>query len=54
MQLAAGQPLEPLGPYRAGTMFVRISLDQYTSMETFAGLAQQGELVRASVEGAPR
>lgn len=54
MQLAAGQPLEPLGPYRAGTMFVRISLDQYTSMETFAGLAQQGELVRASVNGGSR
>ena len=47
MQLAAGEPLDPLGPYKPGTMFVRISLDQYTSMETFAELAQKGELSRA-------
>jgi carbamoyl-phosphate synthase large subunit len=46
MQLAAGEVLDPLGPYRAGTMFVRISLDQYASIDTFAALADKGELLR--------
>lgn len=49
VQLAAGLPLDPVGPYRAGTMFVRISIDQYASLDTFAALAAKGELL-----GGPR
>jgi carbamoyl-phosphate synthase large subunit len=43
-QLAAGHKLTPLPDFKAGTMFVRISLDQITTMERFHQLAATGEL----------
>jgi carbamoyl-phosphate synthase large subunit len=43
-QLAAGEPLEPLPDFRAGTMFVRIAIDQIAQMEDFQSIAQTGEL----------
>jgi carbamoyl-phosphate synthase large subunit len=43
-QLAVGAPLAPLPAFTAGTMFVRISLDQIQSMQTFQALASTGEL----------
>jgi carbamoyl-phosphate synthase large subunit len=46
-QLAAGLPLQPLGDYRVGTMFVRISFDQITTLADFEKLVTAGELSRA-------
>lgn len=43
VQLAAGQAPAPLPDFKAGTMFVRISLDQIRSMSTFQALASTGE-----------
>jgi carbamoyl-phosphate synthase large subunit len=43
-QLAAGQPLEPLGDFQAGTMFVRIAIDQIARMEDFQEIASLGEM----------
>ncbi len=37
----------PLPDYRAGTLFVRISLDQIATMDDFQELAADGELLRA-------
>jgi carbamoyl-phosphate synthase large subunit len=45
VQLAAGQAPAPLPDFKAGTMFVRISLDQIRSMSTFQELASTGELL---------
>ena len=45
MRLAAGQPVEPMTEYTAGTMFVRISIDQIASLEDFQAVAQFGELL---------
>jgi carbamoyl-phosphate synthase large subunit len=45
VQLAAGERLEPLPAFRAGTMFVRIALDQIASMDDFQKLASTGELL---------
>lgn len=42
-RLAAGEPVEPMRSYRAGTMFVRISLDQITTLARFEALATHGE-----------
>jgi len=44
VNLAAGLPQETLGEAKAGTMFVRISLDQIASMSDFQQVASQGEL----------
>ena len=44
--LAAGRPLEPLGDYEVGRMFVRISIDQITSLSDFEKLVTVGELSR--------
>lgn len=46
VQLAAGEDPGPLPDYRAGTMFIRISLDQIASMEDFQQIATTGERVR--------
>lgn len=45
IRLALGLPLpDPLPSYRAGTMFVRISLDQIADMGTFEQLSARGVL----------
>ena len=46
LQRALGREVRPLTDYRAGTMFVRISLDQIASLEDFEQLATHGELIR--------
>ena len=43
-QLAAGEKVGPLPDFKAGTMFVRISLDQITSIDRFQQMAATGEL----------
>ena len=45
MRLAAGEQVEPMTDYKAGTMFVRISIDQIASLEDFQSIAQFGELL---------
>ena len=45
MRLASGELVEPMTEYRAGTMFVRISIDQIASLEDFQAIAQFGELI---------
>ena len=45
-QLAAGRAVLPMHYYRAGTMFVRISIDQIASLEDFQAVTQFGELSR--------
>ena len=44
MRLAAGAPVEPLGPPRAGTLFVRIALDQIADISDYEQLISRGEL----------
>lgn len=44
MRLAAGFPVTPSLDYRAGTMFVRISLDQIARLEDYQALVTAGEL----------
>lgn len=44
VRLAAGLPQQPLGEPVAGTMFVRISLDQIATMNDFQQIASAGEL----------
>lgn len=46
VRLARGEPVEPLGDFRAGTLFVRISLDQIATIEDLQALAAHGELRR--------
>ncbi|MCB9680074.1 MAG: ATP-grasp domain-containing protein [Alphaproteobacteria bacterium] len=41
--LARGAPLPDLSTYTVGTMFVRIALDQITTLDTFRALATEGE-----------
>lgn len=43
-QLAAGGVVEPMEDYAAGTMFVRIALDQLATMDDFQKLATTGEI----------
>lgn len=42
VELALGREVAPLPPYRVGTQFVRISLDQVSDMETYAALRSGG------------
>lgn len=51
-QLAAGEELPPFEPYKVGAMFVRIALDQLTSLEDFSRLSTGGELHRTPVPSA--
>ena len=46
-RLAAGLPVEPMQDFRAGTLFVRISIDQIASMDDLQALATTGALARA-------
>jgi len=43
VELAQGHPAPQFDPPRAGTMFVRISLDQITHVETFERIVTSGE-----------
>lgn len=43
-RLAMGETIAPLPPFRPGTMFVRIAIDQIASMEDFEKIATHGEL----------
>lgn len=45
LQLALGRKVAPMTEYRAGTMFVRISLDQIADLADFQQLATTGELI---------
>jgi len=45
-RLAAGQRVEPLTDFEAGTMFVRISIDQIARLSDFQQIASTGEIVR--------
>lgn len=47
-RLAAGEEVEPMREYAAGTMFVRISLDQIADLSDFEAIATRGELHRNS------
>ena len=51
MRLAAGEAPEPAGPLRAGTMFVRISLDQIADISEYEQLISRGELRNIDQEG---
>ncbi len=44
VKLALGEPVEPMNDYRAGAMFVRISIDQLASMEDFQRISTAGEI----------
>ena len=43
-RLAAGQEVEPLTEFDAGTMFIRISLDQIAKISDFQQIASHGEI----------
>ncbi len=45
-RLAAGQPVAAMTGFQAGTLFVRISLDQLASMDDLQALATTGALAR--------
>lgn len=45
LQAALGRPVTPVRDFRAGTMFVRISLDQIANLADYEALATAGELV---------
>ena len=45
-QLAAGEDIGDLPDYRAGTLFIRISIDQIATMDDFQQIATTGELHR--------
>jgi carbamoyl-phosphate synthase large subunit len=51
-QMAVGEEVQPLTEFRAGTMFVRISLDQIASLDDFEQITTRGEIIR-DVEEAP-
>jgi carbamoyl-phosphate synthase large subunit len=42
VRLALGHEVEPLPPYRVGTQFVRISLDQVQDLSTYGALSAGG------------
>lgn len=44
-RLALGERVEPMRDFRAGTMFVRISLDQVTTIDRFERIASTGALL---------
>lgn len=44
VRLALGEPVAPLEEFRAGTLFVRISLDLIASIDDLQALATRGEL----------
>jgi len=46
-RLALGQTVEPMTEYRVGTMFVRISLDQITTIADLERLSTLGEFISA-------
>jgi carbamoyl-phosphate synthase large subunit len=46
VRLAAGLEVAPMTEYRAGTMFVRIALDQITDLADFQQIASTGEILR--------
>jgi carbamoyl-phosphate synthase large subunit len=50
VRLAAGEPVPALEGYTIGRMFVRIAIDQVTTMDDFARIATVGEMLRT--EGA--
>jgi carbamoyl-phosphate synthase large subunit len=52
--LALGREAPRLDPYRVGTLFVRISLDQIADLETFAQLSAAGLLAAAAARGGER
>lgn len=45
VQIAMGEKVQPLQPYKAGVMFVRYSLDLVCPMEHLANLTTKGELI---------
>ena len=47
MRLAAGEEVAPCDAYTVGRLFVRIAIDQVTTMEEFARIATAGEMLRA-------
>ena len=47
VQLALGRPVAPMTAFKAGTLFVRISLDLIASMDEFQALTTLGELAHA-------
>ena len=48
--LAAGRRLAPLAPYRVGTMFVRIAVDQIAQLSDFERMVTVGEIARGAPE----
>lgn len=46
VRLAAGEKVEPMTDFEAGTMFVRISIDQIARLEDFQKIASAGEIIR--------
>jgi carbamoyl-phosphate synthase large subunit len=50
VELAQGKKVAPLGPYKAGKMFVRISIDQEANIEDFQHVFTTGELTRSVPE----
>ena len=46
VELALGEHVDPLPPYRVGTMFLRHSFDQICEMSEYAELTTSGRFVR--------
>ncbi len=46
LDLALGKPIQPMRDFRAGTMFVRIALDQIVSIDDLQQITTAGERVR--------
>ncbi|MBK9517713.1 MAG: ATP-grasp domain-containing protein [Anaeromyxobacter sp.] len=53
VRLARGEVVPPMTDFRAGTLFVRISLDQIASMADFQALATAGALPAPAARPAP-
>jgi len=50
IQIAMGENVEPLPPYKAGLMFVRYSLDLICPIEYLANLTTKGELILSELK----
>ncbi len=49
LELALGHEVAPMSDYEAGTMFVRIAIDQIASLADFQSITTSGEILRGDV-----
>ena len=52
-RMALGEAVTPSTEYRAGTMFIRIAIDQITTLDDYQALVSLGELHRRPITEDP-